>query len=140
MTSPFPPAINLVNVTGAQYGADTTPRTGRIIFDIRQLLSDATDKISIPPYRAIAILGQTNFIISGGVSTPNPVSVAPGCFSIVLVATDNVNLSPDAYQGQLYYETTYDLDGSQPYTVNYLIPHTPSPVDISALAKLGIAD
>lgn len=140
MTSPFPPAVQLVNVTGAQYGADTTARTGRVLFDLRQLLEDSADKISIPPYRAIAVLGQTNTVITGGVATPGTAPIGAGCFSIVLVATDYVNFVPDNFQGQLYYEVTYDLDGSDPYTVNYLIPHTPSPVDLSQLTKVTVSD
>jgi hypothetical protein len=136
MTTPFPPAVPLVNVTGAQYGADTTPRTGRIIFSLQQLLTDSGDKISIPPFKAVAILGVTNMIVSGGVASPSTVPIGPGCFSIVLVATDYAGFTP-ALEGVVYYATTYDLDGSAPYTVNYLVPHVPSPVDISALTTTG---
>lgn len=133
MTSPFPPAVSLVTVTGAIYGVDTQPRTGKVIFDLKQLLTDSTDKISIPPDRSIAILGSTNYVVSGGIAVPNTVPVSPGCFSIVLVATDYANLVASAPNTSWYYETTFDLDGSSPWTVNYLLPHSPAVVDVSQL-------
>lgn len=133
MTTPFPPAVSLVTVTGAMYGTDTTARAGKVIFDLKQLLTDSTDKIDIPPYRAIAILGATNQIVVGGVAVPGTTPVAPGCFSIVLAATDYASLTPSPPNTSWYYETTFDLDGSSPWTVNYLLPHTPAVTDISQL-------
>jgi len=133
MTTPFPTSVPLVNVTGALYGADTTPRTGRVLFTMTHFLQDPTDKITIPTFRAIAILGVTSFVVQNGAAVPAPAPAGPGCFSIVLVATDYNALITES--GAPTYTVTYDLDGDDPYVRYYQIPHTPSPVDISQLAE-----
>lgn len=135
MTTPFPPAVPLVQVTGALYGWNGQPRTGRVIFEMTGIAQDPTDKVTIPPARVTAVLGTTSFIVSNGVSVPgNP--PGPGCFSVVLVATDYANLLTDT-DTAFVYKVTIDLDGDDPVVRYYIVPHTPAVTDISQMTEVG---
>ena len=131
MTTPFPSAVPLVNITGSAYAADTTPRTGRVTFELQQSLADSADKVSIPPCVVPAIVGVTNMVIAGGVAAPGTGGIGTACYSVVLIATDYGNISGS--NTPWYYRVTWDLDGSDPYIANYLFPHSATPVDISTL-------
>lgn len=133
---PFPPAIPLVTVTGALFGWDSMPRTGRLLFEMTHFVQDSPDMVMLPPCRVNVVLGTTNFVVQGGVVVSGVNSVGPGCFSIVLVATDYSHLVSDQGSAPAY-TVVYDLDNDTPFTRYYTLPSTPSVTDISELTEVG---
>lgn len=107
----LPVDLLTVTVTGTFEDAAGVPQLGMVEFTPSAPLADATDSVVIAPAkRAYALIN--------GSFTSDP-----------LVATDNTLLVPAGWT----YTVKISLENVPPYSFSCLIPHSPSPVDISAL-------
>jgi hypothetical protein len=105
----LPGDLSTVTVTGRFLDATGAALRGSVTFTPSAVVTDSTGHVVVD--------GPRTYWLSGGSFESNP-----------LVATDN-ELSPAGWQ----YDTMIALEDSQPQAYSLAIPHTPSPVDISAL-------
>lgn len=106
----LPGDLATTTVTGTLYDCAGEALAGRVTFTPSAPVSDATGEVVIPQKpRGFWLLG--------------------GRLSATIAATDNANLAPAGWD----YIVTVEIDGLLPYSFSALIPHAPSPVDLSAL-------
>jgi hypothetical protein len=119
--------LSMVTVNGTFLDATKAPLTGQVTFvpvavltasgvPVPVLVTDTSDSIVIGPAGITRVL-------------------AAGAFTVALAPTDAAGLSPSGWA----YQVTVSLDGVQPQQFMRLIPHTPSPVDFSALVPVTLA-
>lgn len=109
---PLPGDLATVVVTGTLLDPAGGALTGVVTFTPSAEVTDATGRVVIP-------------------ATPQPYPLsADGTFTAgPLAATDNADLVPETWT----YGVTVALTGAPEFSFSCAIPHTPSPVDISAL-------
>lgn len=107
---PLPGDLETVTVTGSFIDCAGQAQPGWVTFTPSEAVSDATGQVVIP---------------ARGRGYP----LTSGSFSAVLVATDSAGLSPAGFT----YLVTVAVSGLLPWSFTTLIPHAPSPVDLSAL-------
>jgi hypothetical protein len=106
---PLPGDLNTVVVTGTFEDVTGQPLRGSVTFTPSAVVSD--------PAGHVVVDGPRTYWLTAGSFRSDP-----------LVATDN-DLSPAGWQ----YETMIAIENIQPQAWSLAIPHTPSPVDLSAL-------
>jgi hypothetical protein len=106
---PLPGGLNLVTVTGRFIDATGLPLRGSVTLAPSAAVTDSIGRVVVDAPRT--------YWLSGGKFASAP-----------LVATDN-DLSPAGWT----YDLMLALENVQPQAWSVAIPHTPSPVDISAL-------
>jgi hypothetical protein len=126
----FPGSLQIVTVTGTLYQG-VIPCTGSVAFIIPQWLADQVDGVSLAPVTIPAVLGEDGEAWNVSTSSVQSVSCQPGCFSLALPSTDNVNLYPANWQ----YGVQVNVDGATPRmaSFNTPIPFGDGTVDISSL-------
>ena len=107
---PLPGDLNAVVVTGNFQDPAGFPQSGTVTFTPSAEVTDATGMVVIPPVPRI-------YHLLSGAFTSDP-----------LAATDNADLSP-----AWTYEVTVCLTGAPGFSFSCALPHTTSPVDLSAL-------
>jgi hypothetical protein len=108
----LPGDLTTVTVTGRFLDPAGAPLTGVITFTPSAEVTDATGMVVIPAVtRACPLSAQGTF-------TSPP-----------LASTDNADLSPESWE----YLVVVSLRGAPEFSFSCAIPHTPSPVDLSAL-------
>jgi hypothetical protein len=110
---PLPGDLQVVTVTGTFQDATGTPLRGSVTFTPSAVVTDATGHVVVD--------GPRTYWLAGGSFTSDP-----------LVATDS-DLSPAGW----LYEVMVAIEDVQPQAWPLAIPHTPSPVDISALIAVA---
>jgi hypothetical protein len=105
----LPGDLNLTVVTGEFLDSAGSALGGSITFTPSAVVSDSTGHVVVD--------GPRMYWLTGGSFTSDP-----------LVATDN-GLSPAGWS----YDLLVAIEDCQPVAYSVAIPHTPSPVDISAL-------
>jgi lysophospholipase L1-like esterase len=108
----LPGDLNTATITGTYLDPSGAPLAGTITFTPSSQLADSTGSTVIPSY------GKTYNLSAAGHFQTDP-----------LVATDNSDIAPSGWS----YLVTVAIQNLQPITFSVLVPHTPSPVDISAL-------
>lgn len=109
---PLPVDLATVVVTGKMLDPAGGPLVGTVTFTPSAEVTDAFGRVVIP-----------------AAPQPYPLS-ADGTFSAgPLAATDNADLVPETWT----YTVAAEFTGAPGFTFSCAIPHTPSPVDISAL-------
>ena len=106
----LPGDLNTVTVTGEFLDAAGTPQAGTVTFTPSAEVTDATGMVVIPPV-------PRTYVLLKGLLSAGP-----------LAATDNADLSP-----AWTYEICVSLADAPEFSFSCAIPHTPSPVDLSAL-------
>jgi hypothetical protein len=107
---PLPLDLQVVTVTGTLLDISGTTLNGRVSFTPSAPVSDATGSVVIPQ--------KTHYCW-----------LQDGSFTTSVAGTDNADLLPASWT----YTVTVEIDGLLPASYSVLIPHTPSPVDLSAL-------
>jgi hypothetical protein len=110
----LPGDLNAVTVTGTYKDPAGMALAGWISLVPSATLTDTTDSLVIPPY-------PKQYFLTGGAFTTDP-----------LVPTDNSNIAPSGWM----YVVTLALQNLPVTTFSVLIPHAPSPVDISTLTPV----
>ena len=112
----LPGNINAVTVTGTFLDPSGQALAGSVTFAPSVTLTDSAGSAVFPAY-------SKTYPLTGGAFTSDP-----------LAATDNSSLTPS---GWTYSVTVSLANVARPYSFSCLIPHSPSPVDISALVPLS---
>jgi hypothetical protein len=107
---PLPGDLQVVTVTGTMLDISGMPLTGRVGFTPSAPVADATGQVVIP-------------------QKAHYYRLQSGAFTASLAGTDNAGLLPHGWT----YIVKVEIDGLLPWSSSALIPHTPSPVDLSAL-------
>lgn len=106
----LPLDLSTVVVTGTFTDCQGRPLDGEVAFTPSAELQDATGKVIIP-------------------ASPKRYRLHSGAFTAGLAATDNANLAPLTWS----YTVLVTIGGAAPWSFTTLLPHSPSPVDLSAL-------
>jgi hypothetical protein len=116
-------ALAMVTVTGSLQDAAGNPLNGQVTFTPSTGL---TDPVGNPVVASVTDATDSLVIPMSGVTE----RLNRGKFTVSLVATDSPGLAPAGWA----YQVTIQIPGIPDYGGRYLIPSTPNPVDLSALA------
>lgn len=111
----LPGDLETVLVTGTFLGPSGVVLSGSVTFTPSTTLADATGKVIIQP------VSRTYWLLNGSFET-DP-----------LVSTDSATISPGGWA----YVVLVAIADADPYSFSVLIPHTTSPVDLSALVPVA---